>query len=115
MSAVETFIATLMQILRVLAGAADKQVEYLKGLGGASVDELGLEFEEAWLLAGTILESKGITKYQYDAIKKLNDKLDQISGEEHEDLWSENALFENEEWEQVRSLAKECLETFSDN
>jgi hypothetical protein len=113
MSAVDTFVATLMQILRVLAGTADKQVEYLKGLGGASVDELGLEFEEVWLLAETILESRGITQYQYDAIKKLNDKLDQISGEDHEDLWSEKALFENKEWEQVRSLAKECLESFS--
>ena len=86
MNAVETFIDTLMELLQILSGTADEQVNYLRGLGGVSVDELGLEFEEIWLQADIIFRSKGITQHQYDAIKKLNVTLDQMSGEEHENL-----------------------------
>ena len=115
MSTLETFNSSLMQILKVLAGSADTQIECLRNIGGASVDELGLEFEEVWLLADSILEANEISDYQYDAIKKLNDKLELLSEEGGEIAWTEDALSKNAEWEMVRELAKDCIKSFSDD
>ncbi len=114
MSTLESFISALMQILKVLSAPAKEQVKYLQLIGGASVDELALEFEEVWLLAPSILESKEITECQYDALKKLNGKLDQLSEVGNDKTWTESALFKNGEWEEVRSLAKKCIESFPD-
>lgn len=114
MSTLESFISALMQILKVLSAPAEDQVKYLQLIGGASVDELALEFEEVWLLASSALESNEIREYQYDALKNLNEKLDQLSEVGNDEIWTESALFKNEEWEEVRSLAKECIESFPD-
>lgn len=111
MSIQETFISSLMQILNILAASPDDQLEYLRSIGGASVDELGLEFEEVWLMADSILESNGINGCQYDRIKKLNETLDGLS----ENAWAEEALVENAEWELIRNMAKDCIKSFSNN
>ena len=113
MNVAETFIDRLMKALSIISAPADRQVEYLKDLGGASVDELGLEFEDVWRQSGVILNSNGITQLQYNAIEALNKKFDQLSSDENENFWTEDALFKDNEWEKVRSLAKEIISSIT--
>lgn len=111
MSKSEKFLFSLMQILRILASPAEIQIDYLRSLGEASVDELGLEYEEFWLMANAYLDSDVIEGYQYDELKKLNDLLDTLK----ENAWTEEALVNDVEWESIRKKANDCIVSLSNS
>lgn len=108
----EIFIESLLKILKILASGSAEQLRYLKSIGGASIDELALEFEELVLLAPSKFEVGDITQTQFSSIKLLNQKLDEFSGDDKASYWTESALIEKSEWEEVRKLAGECLVKF---
>jgi len=105
----EDFTKKLCDNLKILSSTPSEQLLYLTRIGGASVDELALEFEEVMLLAVQKFSEGNIEAALFDSISLLNEKLDSLSGDEHGDYWTEESLFSAEEWQQVRVIAGDCL------
>lgn len=104
---------TLLKTVALLASDASVQLEYLKKLGiPEGIDELALEYDAIAGAAEDMLRLRELDKRQYDAIKKLDDLLSQMSGKTNSKLWTIDALSSAPEWEKVRYLAKQCLLLF---
>jgi len=96
--------------LRILASSADEQINHLTKLGlPGGIDELALQYDDAAAVAGTMLRCGELTNTQYNAVKKLNDMLERMSGREHWHLWSVEALTVSGEWKEIRRSATEIL------
>jgi hypothetical protein len=114
-NAINVFLQEIISMLRVLAFEADHQIAYLRTLGILShVDELGLEFEDLWVQCDSKRDSGILSEQQYSQLESLAKNLDEISGPQHADLWTLSALKERPEWNQVRNIAKKCLEVMPD-
>ena len=68
------------------------------------LDELALEFSDAFIVEERFLD---------DAVRsvaaQLDWQLEEMSGAQHRDLWTVEALKVSEEWARVRKLAAEIL------
>ncbi|MBI2374518.1 MAG: hypothetical protein HYV07_11035 [Deltaproteobacteria bacterium] len=88
-----------------LAATASEQEAYLRTLGTApSTDELALEFSDAF----------GVVEEQLDENeRRISTRLDRylegMSGSDHVQLWTIDALHSAREWACVRKLADEVL------
>lgn len=94
---------SLIDVMRVLASPASAQLQYLRELGGASPDELGLSFDDYYLVARD--------EFSADAqrvLDELNSLFDEMSGPSS-GLWSETAVKVAPEWSKVRQLSTEFL------
>jgi len=93
---------------------ADIQIQYLNSIGCVPIDELGLEFDDITLLICSKFKSGNLalTEEQYLLIKQLNEKLEQMNGENNAALWTESELIESKEWKQIRTISKNCLSVF---
>ena len=78
---------------------------------GGSFDELALQLDDATITIDEKFKLKVLSSNQYYGIKELSALLDSMSGEKNESLWDEKALSKTVEWQQVRELAKNCLES----
>jgi hypothetical protein len=104
----------LLLALARLAHPPDQQINYLRELGVyPSADELGLEFHELALLAPNQLQAGELSAKQRDAILALDSTLQTMSGPANAKLWTVDALTSSPEWDEVRRLAKESLNTLS--
>ncbi len=108
----QIFINALLDILKILSSEAEDQLLYLQTIGGGSIDELALEFEELMLVAPSKLSSGEITKKQFSSIEFLNIKLDGLSENDKIENWTESALAKSDEWEEIRKLASGCIRQF---
>ncbi len=63
-----------------------------------------------WVLGGK--DAPELTNEQRSCLIALNRRLDEMSGEENADLWTEDALRCRPEWEEVREDARRILELF---
>jgi len=70
-------------------------------------DELALEFDHWYGWAKNA--SCGLTIAQLEAIAAIDKLLDQMSG--NTSLWTDSAILNDPNWEQVRLLAKQTLVT----
>jgi hypothetical protein len=109
--------AELMRVLAVLAQPWEAQVAYLHSLGvvpagaeaRATVDDLALEFD-AIAPAAFGWEAEGdFTAEELDGVRALDQTLAAMSGRQHADLWTEQALRVAPEWADVRELARRAL------
>ena len=102
-------MATMKEQLREalvrLGSSAKEQEAYLRQLGTApSADELALEFSDALgVLQGQLDEPA------FAAASRLDRYLEDMSGSEHAQLWTTDALYAAPEWTHVRQLAEEAL------
>lgn len=103
-------VAELRRCLSNLAADAGAQIRYLHSLGPVSVDELALELGEALDVTWIPLEAGAITSTQLLPAQGVRDLLNEISGPEYEDLWTEEGITRSERWETVRRAAKEALD-----
>jgi hypothetical protein len=116
---VVTALEQLKHAIGVLAAAPEEQQTYLMGIRQAdnkhpvdeltNIDELGLEFEDATYLVSRLLREQKLTNSSAQQIERLNSFLGQLSGMENKDFWTIRALYEDLRWDQVRTLARECL------
>ena len=51
---------------------------------------------------------------QFECIRSLNERLKQMSGPANAPLWTEDAVLNSPEWDQIRNAAKRCLSLLSD-
>jgi hypothetical protein len=103
-------LARFIRSVAVLALAAPEQLAYLAAVGiPEGVDELAMEFDDGQLLSGQFQEFGWITPAFRQRIAPLNALLDRMSGGQHADLWTAEALLGAPEWVHVRSLARDLL------
>ena len=101
----------LQDALRVLASPAHQQLEHLRQIGLANgFDELALAYNDTAAAAEDMQQCSELTQAQYEAVRKLDRYLSSISGNEHSDLWTADALSSADEWKEVRRLAKNTLD-----
>ena len=110
MADLDRMVLMLRHALATLAAPAAEQIEYLRGLGPVSVDELGLELDDISGAALAALKAAGrITVDGIASVEALGRELQRMSGSHNARLWTEEALVSASEWIAVRRLAAEAL------
>lgn len=105
-----------MRAIGVLATAAEQQAAWLDSLGPVAswnVGELGMEFDDGYLLMGQWVEAGWVPRESVPSINALNQALDEMSGEGNTALWTREALVQHEAWRTVRTLAMAVLTKFN--
>ena len=106
----ELLFQKLLSSLTLLCKGADEQISYLEELGvGPSADELALEFDDCMGVVSELFE-KGFVSIEFvQAVEELDQKLDLMSINADDVLWSFESLRNRKEWEDVRKIAKISL------
>lgn len=102
----------MIESLRLLAASCEDQISSLPSY--ASVDELGLIFEDCYLFADQLLKYHLLTEEQFNDLKNLNMLLDNMSNEGNENLWTYKSLQNNHKWKCVRQISKHILESLNE-
>lgn len=112
----------LRAAVAMLAADADRQHAHLEALlahltpdgdaRGYGNDELALELDDSFFAVGSLLEVGQITQSEVDAIRPLDKRLIDLSGEAHADFRRRGALWTDPRWEEVRELARAALAAF---
>jgi hypothetical protein len=107
----------LERSVALLGASSDEQRAWLHatfaGQSGVVVDELALQFDDVWL-EGKIMHAEGISIELRESLEALDRALDEMSGSESADLWTEGALASRPEWANVRSLAGRAADVLRD-
>lgn len=109
-------LAAWVRSIGVLAASAEHQAAWLDSLGPVAswnVGELGLEFDDGYLLMDQWVEAGWVARESVPSINALNETLDAMSGEGNAALWTREALIHHEAWRTVRTLAMAVLSTFN--
>ena len=97
-----------VDIIKQISMNAREQIVKLNGT--IIADELASDFSEIGMMyAKELLENEWLTQEQYTIAKSIDEMLGAMS--ERKELWSEEALFSAEEWEECRKRGKLLLET----
>jgi DNA-binding MarR family transcriptional regulator len=108
----EWVLVELCNATRRLSWSSDRQIEYLRHKRLLPLaDELALELADVSILVPQLVEQGLLTQEQSEAIRRLDEFLTRMSGEENAHLWTEEALVRDEAWVTVRELAASALET----
>ena len=97
-----------IDIVKQMSMTATEQIAKLKGTVVA--DELASDFSEIGMMyAKELLESEWISQEQYIIAKSIDEML--IGMSKKNELWTEDALLNAEEWEECRKKGGLLLET----
>jgi len=99
----KNYINEMKKIMQILSSPADEQMNYIEDM---SVDELGLEFDDIYLML-QINNFKELKEKEKEIVNKLNNLFNKMS--KNKFLWTKKSLNESLEWKEVRKLAKEFL------
>ena len=86
------------------------QVQYIEQTG-VSFDELGLEFDDQYTLAGQFVQAGHLSDADASLLREIDSTLLRMSGEQDADLWTAKGVLTAHEWEEVRQLARQFLTT----
>lgn len=108
------FRPRLIEWLQALTLSADKQVQFLKEIGGRDelylpVDELALEYYEIILLLDQYREVANISEAAEAALRDLNEHFLNFNGSHVKELSAYDALRRQPIWEMARAKARHCL------
>ncbi len=106
----EWILPNLKEAVSLLAADAATQLAHLEGIGGAPVDELALEFDDAMHLLAELMDSGLVGPRAATALRVLESQILAMSELEDPDLWHGEFLASRGEWQQVRVLAASALE-----
>lgn len=96
-----------INIVKQMSMNAKEQITKLKGTVVA--DELASDFSEIGMIyAKELLKNEWITQEQYIIAKSIDEML--VSMSKKNQLWTEEALLNAEEWEQCRKKGRLLLE-----
>ena len=103
-------IKALTDAVTLLASDPVHQLEHLCKLGlPEAIDELALEFDALAAASDDLRRLKELDGNQYASIKKLDDFLLCMSGQNNFHLWTAEAISSAPEWKELRNVASECL------
>jgi hypothetical protein len=104
-----TFLRMLIESVRLLAADHETQIKQLPDFVHVP-DEIALTYHDCFLLAPQIKEAGLITAEQFAKLAKLDKMLEDMS--EDKRLWTLDALSAEEQWQQIRIVARDVLESF---
>src|SRR3954451_7658693 len=108
----ETLMILLQEALKRLAEPYAQQTDHLKKMDvWPSTDELALELDDVAPLMPEAIRKGELSREVELAVERVNQKLDEMSGQQNAHLWTPNALANSDQWEPVRLLASEALRT----
>jgi hypothetical protein len=100
----EWLLAELIAVMKRLTLPAADQREYLQQLGsGQSADELALELDD--VVEAALANHHLMSEAARLRVREVSDKLEEMSGSSHTELWTEEALRTSADWEEVRRRA----------
>jgi len=109
----EWWFPELQRAIEILGSGAAAQRQWLHevfaGQPGVDVDELAIQLEDLWM-DGDIVHAEGLGDDLSRALDSLDRALGEMSGAEHAELWTEDALDSRPEWERIRRLATRAAE-----
>ena len=106
----EEQLATLWDTVLNLALPAREQLAILKAAGnGRAVDELALDYNDYCWIVTDAESGNQLTQDELSALRSLDRKLDQMSGEANSGNWTIEALQSYDCWKDVRRLAVAAL------
>ncbi len=73
------------------------------------VDEIALDFDHAYRMAARLVEHHRISENVAVALRQIDALLAGMSGYEHADRWTRDALAGDAGWGQARQLARQAL------
>jgi hypothetical protein len=77
-------------------------------LGSCKADELALDYENFVSVAlGSFADE--FTPEQVSALRHVDDLLSAMSGTDHEDLWTDEAVCSHPRWHEIRSEARRAM------
>lgn len=100
----------LNKTVQALALPANEQLKLYPD-GSAKADELALDFDQ-WHSCAVGNDADSMTQAQLGSLRAIDEALSRMSGYSNPDLWTEQALGQDVEWEQVRELARAALAAF---
>lgn len=108
----EDRLSALWDAVLNLALPANEQIAILGAIGERrTVDELALDYDDnCWIFNETEPQSI-LTQEELSALRSLNRRLDQISGEANAENWTIEALRFSDCWKDIRKLAAVALAT----
>jgi hypothetical protein len=101
-------IARLIDSLRLLAAPPDLQLAEFRQLAGDG-DEVASDFADAFLLAASCQQVQ-LNAAQLAALERVQDVLDEMTDTDPA-AWSEAALHNSEQWQSLRKLSAQALQT----
>ncbi len=102
-------LSQLRETVGLLAAPAAEQERWLANQR-YPVDELGLQLSDAVPMWLPRLSKAGLlTDNARQALKQLDDALGTFSGPENAALWTEEALYNADQWQHVRDLARHAF------
>ncbi|WP_459480879.1 hypothetical protein [Clostridium saccharoperbutylacetonicum] len=106
------FYKQMINAVELIKSDADIQINKLKGC--CVTDEIALIFyNDVTHKAQILLDENLINKIQFDLITNINDKLEKMS--KNKELWSDNELKSNEEWNECRKKGLELLSSLENS
>ncbi len=100
----------LRRTLQAIAQAEDVQKSLFPDFAFVA-DELVLEFSEAMRIA-LLPNQEHLSSSQLQALKRLDQKIIEFSGDQHLEVWLEKDSLKHPAWDSFRSLASEALSQF---
>jgi hypothetical protein len=99
---------SLIDALERLSASASEQIKYLRKLGVLpSIDELALEFDDAFVLLPELVQKGYFTDHQANKIRLVDHHLSIMSDKKQ--LWTIKALESHSDWAEIRRLATAAL------
>lgn len=103
----EIWKKNIFNVLRIIASPYEIQKKSFPEFVNIA-DELALTFhEEVMLRSDTLFKYGMMEDKQYERIKKLSLKFDEIDNKK--EIWTVEALMNLDEWEDCRQIAREIL------
>jgi hypothetical protein len=106
-------LASFVRAVAILALPADGQIAWLHSLDLPGqpryVDELALEFDDGYLLSPQFVTNGWLAQEATKPLAALNVLLSDMSGSEHAELWTLDALATSPLWIKVRHQARVAL------
>jgi hypothetical protein len=105
----QAMLLRLKHSLQTLAMPPDIQLGLLPDFV-CKADEIALTFNH-WYQCVLGNDNRTLSRQQELALEAIDKQLDTMTGKEQ--LWTEEAVKSLPEWEQIRIVAREALETFN--
>ncbi|MEU7072311.1 hypothetical protein AB0B30_34745 [Streptomyces narbonensis] len=98
----------MIQALAVLSAESADQLSWIDEHKVAT-DELALEFDDVFRMMTDVQQEDFLDAEALGKLQLIDAMLEEMSGGEHADRWSREALATDAGWRQVRTLARDLL------